>query len=395
MGAGLTLRGWVTVAGGLLWCGVAALFGQRDLAWPGFFLVVLPLVSWLLLLPGARRRVVRRVGPTELDVGRPVRSRLEVPGGRLALGAVADYRDAVTPGLGEAGTVSLPLGLGRLDHVIEQSFTTLWRGPHTLGPLRSRVGDGLGLARRRTELPGRSEVLALPPVRPLPGLRAAAGVGSSTETPALRASLLGPDDVLVREYHPGDDRRRIHWRASAHLGELMVRREERAWDPSAVLVLDNRGDSYSAARPEPRLEWLVAAAASIGCHLLEHGFGVWLLDTGRPEVDVRAVEGARDLRVRLARLPTTSSTSLTDALLTSPSGVRGQLLIALLGSLATDDALRLAEARREHGTCWALVHGEAAADALRVLADAGWRCVVAPPGADLAAVWRQFGEGDQ
>jgi uncharacterized protein (DUF58 family) len=356
---------------------------------------VLPLVSWLLLLPGARRRVVRRVGPTELDVGRPVRSRLEVPGGRLALGAVADYRDAVTPGLGEAGTVSLPLGLGRLDHVIEQSFTTLWRGPHTLGPLRSRVGDGLGLARRRTELPGRSEVLALPPVRPLPGLRAAAGVGSSTETPALRASLLGPDDVLVREYHPGDDRRRIHWRASAHLGELMVRREERAWDPSAVLVLDNRGDSYSAARPEPRLEWLVAAAASIGCHLLEHGFGVWLLDTGRPEVDVRAVEGARDLRVRLARLPTTSSTSLTDALLTSPSGVRGQLLIALLGSLATDDALRLAEARREHGTCWALVHGEAAADALRVLADAGWRCVVAPPGADLAAVWRQFGEGDQ
>ena len=48
------------------------------------------------------------------------------------------------------------------------------------------------------------------------------------------------EDVTVREYRRGDDLRRVHWRSSAHAGELMVRREEQPWQSRATLFVDNR-----------------------------------------------------------------------------------------------------------------------------------------------------------
>ena len=63
-GTGLTRRGWRMLAAGVVWCVVAWFIGQRDLWWPGMFLVGLPALSWLILLPSsARLEVVRQVTP--------------------------------------------------------------------------------------------------------------------------------------------------------------------------------------------------------------------------------------------------------------------------------------------------------------------------------------------
>ena len=155
--------------------------------------------------------------------------------------------------------------------------------------------------------------------------------------------------------------------------------------------------AYSSAVPEPRLEWVVSAAASIARHLIDHGFSVALTDTTAGAVDVadrKALATAAMLR-RLAGLELSRQTTLDRALAGSPTGVRGQLLIALLARLDDRDAAALADARRDHRACWALVREPALIghNALRLLEAAGWRCVKVPMGTSVEQAWRMLGGG--
>ncbi len=393
---GLTVQGWVTVIGGAVWSGFAWLTGQRDLMWPGLFLVFLPVASWVLvMLSTGRPGVARTVTPEEVASGEDVVSRIVVDTDGLSLGAVASYSDERARALRGPREATFPMGLGLDRHRIDHRVTPAWRGRHRLGPLHRSVLDALGLARSHQVLPGTAEVLALPAVHPLESMRDASGLGTAMESTVLKTSLIGQDDVMVREYLPGDDVRRIHWRSTARTGELMVRREERAWDPSAVLLVDNRAGAYGSAVPEPRLEWVVSAAASIARHLIDHGFSVALTDTTAGAVDVadrKALATAAMLR-RLAALELSRETTLGRALAGSPTGVRGQLLIALLARLDDRDAAALADARRDHRACWALVREPALIghNALRLLEAAGWRCVTVPMGTSVEQAWRMLG----
>lgn len=393
---GLTVQGWVTVLGGAAWSVLAWLTGQRDLMWPGLFLVFLPVASWVLvMLSTGRPGVARSVTPEEVASGEDVVSRIVVDTDGVSLGAVASYTDERSRALRGPSAATFPMGLGLDRHRIDHRITPAWRGRHRLGPLHRSVLDALGLARSHQVLPGTAEVLALPEVHPLESLRDASGLGTVMESAVLKTSLIGQDDVMVREYLPGDDVRRIHWRSTARTGELMVRREERAWDPSAVLLVDNRAGAYGSAVPEPRLEWVVSAAASIGRHLIDHGFSVALTDTTAGAVSIadrKAMAGATMLR-RLAALELSRHTTLDRALAGAPTGVRGQLLIALLGRLDDRDATSLVDARRDHRACWALVREPALIghNAIRLLEAAGWRCVRVPMGTSVPQAWQMLG----
>ena len=108
---------------------------------------------------------------------------------------------------------------------------------------------------------------------------------------------MGQDDAPIREYRHGDDLRRMHWRSTARVGELMVRREEQAWDPSATVMLDTRASAHAGEGMQHSLEWAISAAASIAIHFLEDGFsveiyeadgsmrisGAWVSTAPRPE----------------------------------------------------------------------------------------------------------------
>ena len=393
---GLTLQGWVTALGGLVWGVIAWLTGQRDLIWPGLFLIALPLASWLTLAFGSRSPTVERhVTPSEVTAGGEITSRVVVDSTGLALGSAARYRDTHPEAVLGATEASLPVGLGR--HRIDHQLTVAWRGRHRLGPLRRSVTDALGLARTRRMLPGTADVLALPQIHPLEPLRAASGLGSASDATVLKTSLIGTDDVLVREYLPGDDVRRIHWRSTARTGALMVRREEQAWDPSAVLLLDNRVISLpraSLAGPIPRLEWLVEAAASIATHLIDHGFTVALIDALGADPSEPPPTGARTVLRHLADVDRCDLDSLDHAVATAPSGARGQLLIALLGRLDAADGGALAAARRDHQACWAMVLEPVKLDpeALRLLESTGWRVLQVSQETSVASAWQLLGE---
>ena len=110
----------------------------------------------------------------------------------------------------------------------------------------------------------------------------AGGAGSTGEARPHRVGVVGQDDVLVREYRQGDDVRRIHWRSTARWGDLMVRREEQAWDPSASILLDSRVSAHAGRGMHNSMEWAISAAASIGIHFLDDGFGIEIYEADGP-----------------------------------------------------------------------------------------------------------------
>lgn len=399
-GNGLTARGWTILGTGIAWCLVAAFVGQRDLWWPGLFLVLLPLASLLLLLPGSGRLGVRRrLNPPRVSAGQPVQVDLLLDPHALTIGGQTRARDRLVPALGEAKWHDAPTRLGLWQQQFTYELQPGWRGRHQVGPAERSLADGLGLAVIRTVIPGTTELLVTPRVEPLTNLRGASGLGVSADTTLLRTGMGSADDALIREYRHGDDVRRIHWRSTARTGDLMVRREERSWDPSATVLIDNRASAYSRRTPDDRLEWAVSAAASISIHLLANGFDLNLVEAdGTILSPHRAVSGREALVLeQLADLAVQSVPTLGPALAAASSGAEGQLLIAILGRVDAADSAALARARRHGRACWAVMVGAnpalAAAGAELVRA-AGWRCSIGGPGLPIASAWRGL-DGDE
>ncbi len=396
----LTARGWTLLGGGAAWCAIALVVGQRDLWWPGLFLAALPLASWLLLLPGTGRlRVERRVSAARIAAGDVTRVSLLLNPGGLSLGAVSRVRDLLPSGLGEPRWYGFAPGLANRAQLISYDLRPAWRGRYHLGPVEHAMADGLGLARSVRLLPGRTDLLVTPKVEPLANLRAASGVGLANDTTLLRTGVSSADDVLIREYRRGDDVRRIHWRSTARTGQLMVRREERAWDPSATVLVDNRARGYSTRVHDERFEWAVSAAASIALHLLADGFDLSLVTADGVALSPHRAGTGREAVVldRLAELSLDRAQTLRGALAASNRGAEGQVLVAVLARVDPADVAVLTEAARGGRACWALLLASSAQlDASQVAAvrAAGWRCAVAGPGTSVATVWQDLGRGD-
>ena len=115
-----------------------------------------------------------------------------------------------------------------------------------------------------------------PRVQPLPPAPLGTLWAGRGEGHAAYAAAAGEEDIGVREYRHGDDLRRIHWRATAHHGELMVRREEHTWHSQCTILLDSRAGAHRGTGPAASYEWAVSAAASAAVHLLNQGYLVRL-----------------------------------------------------------------------------------------------------------------------
>ncbi|MEP6623038.1 MAG: DUF58 domain-containing protein, partial [Acidimicrobiia bacterium] len=142
------------------------------------------------------------------------------------------------------------------------------RGRFTVGPAVIGVADPFGLTARAVTLGETTEVIVRPRVW---DLRASPGAAGHRRARAHHrnvvpvASIAHDEFLALREYVAGDDLRRVHWRSSARLGELMVREDESAWRPQTVVVFDNRVGSYPGLSYEAAIE----ALASIGTRLLQ------------------------------------------------------------------------------------------------------------------------------
>ncbi len=98
----------------------------------------------------------------------------------------------------------------------------------------------------------------------------------------------------ARPYVPGDARDRVHWRATAHTGALMVRELERPSAQAAMVVVDLPRDREEAERVAGR------ALATV-VELLDRGASVQLQTLEPSGVVTASVRGQRQAGRRLAR----------------------------------------------------------------------------------------------
>jgi uncharacterized protein (DUF58 family) len=157
----------------------------------------------------------------------------------------------------------------------------LWRGIHVFGPLTVRSGDPFGLlTRERTQMEN-ERLLVYPLVLPIErfGLPAHAPFG---ERPAPRRLLEDPLRIAgVRPYEPGDEPRRVHWKATARTGQL----QSKIYEPSAhhtlAIFVDQRTYANPAMGYEAALVELgICVAASVAAWGLDQGYAVGLYANG-------------------------------------------------------------------------------------------------------------------
>jgi uncharacterized protein (DUF58 family) len=345
----VTSRGWGLLAAAVILLGTGFRFGYPDLAVLGAAagIAVTCAAGSALWRPGLQVERVAR--PDRVARGESARISLTVRN-------TSRLRAATLIATDRCGGASIPVPLLRLrpgrDTTVDYPVPTHRRGIVSVGPLRIVRGDPLGLvtlARAYGEL---TTVWVHPRIHLLRAVPA-----------GLARSLDGRIDKVphgtitfdsLREYVVGDELRRVHWRSSAKVGQLMVREQLDTSEPTIVVLLDDR----AAAHPDMRdgiaesFESACEAAASIVTAAVREDLPVVLhLVSGRatgPFLDVltEAAPGSGDLTQQLRRL---RAQRLGDTLvfLTGPggrgdlgpvSGLRGPYPVVVAGLFGDRDA---------------------------------------------------------
>ncbi|GAA3811404.1 DUF58 domain-containing protein [Cellulomonas soli] len=410
MGLRPTARGIGLLLGGVALVVLGVALGTVDVVRMGTLAVLAvlgPAAVLAVLDPGRGRHrlaVVRTTTPNPVHVGD--RADVEVlisatdPAARVRLAGLRFAEQAATD---LSGGSPLRARVRRTPHRVTVTYAVQAgrRGRWPLGPLVVTRTDPFGVARTSATLGESAEVEVWPRVVPLPAPSDVL-VGEPDRV-ALGARTPSTDDASLREYHEGDDLRRVHWRSSARRGSLMVRSDERAgMRPVSVLLdLPARGDD---------LEWTISLAASMALAMLEGGHPVRLVGGSRP-LDAPGIgdpygwvhaHGAtargtlldRTIDLEAPRNPEAAEVELLAAThLLESTGAGDDIVLAVLGPL--DRAGRAALAHLGDSVQgWAVVRlgarssdGQDAEASVLALRRAGWRACVVVGGEDVVACW--------
>jgi uncharacterized protein (DUF58 family) len=156
-----------------------------------------------------------------------------------------------------------------------------YRGFYFLGPANVRSGDIFGLF---------TSALAIKPLTRLivyPRLLDLAELGIPSKSPF--GERRGPPTIFedpsrnvgVRDYHPEDPFKRIHWKATARRSQLQVRVLESSIVPHlAVFLCVNTFEKHWHGTDTALLERMVSVAASIADHATKQKYAVGLIANG-------------------------------------------------------------------------------------------------------------------
>jgi hypothetical protein len=245
------------------------------------------------------------------------------------------------------------------------------RGVVPVGPLRVTRGDPLGLVSLSRGYGDTANVWVHPRIHLLRAVPA-----------GLTRSLDGRIDKVphgtitfdsLREYVVGDELRRVHWRSSAKVGQLMVREQLDTSEPTIVVLLDDR----AAAHPDPEsFEVACEAAASVIAAAVREDLPVGLHlvtgERGGPYLDVltEVTLSAGEIAPRIRSLRT---------------GRLGDTLVFLTGPGGKADLGAVSGLRGPYPVVVAGVFGDR--DGAPVSAGDGLIVIEAEDGAQFAAAW--------
>ncbi|WP_431778428.1 DUF58 domain-containing protein [Microbacterium aurantiacum] len=399
----LTVRG----TGAVFLAGVSVVLAHEsgivELLYFGILLAAMPALGFLSLLLVRRTEPARRViDPETVTVGRPSRVRVRVGLRSVLPVPPGTWRDDLGDGLDGAAAGILPAFASGLrggtpdERAIDFVYTVTGsrRGVHELGPLAVTLTDPFGLVRRRVRFPSRTSVTVAPAIVDLTGLTDAPGESGGTLHATTDRLGQGADNLVARPYAPGDSMRRIHWRATAHRDQLMVRQEESESTPEASVVLDRGALRWSVeaqdlSGEDAAFDAAVSACISATARLVRDGYAVEVVDEEGGILAERIESGdtaeVEELRTRLALITAHRDSGLA-ALTRQFANASTGPVVVVTGRFDTGDAAALAPLA-PHSALPLLLCTDPLGDAVEHAASAGWRVGVLGRDGDVAAAW--------
>lgn len=394
-GTRLTRRGWGVLAGGAAVLVASYVLGNTDLQFVACLLAAVVGLSYLLVRfrsPGLTAS--RRFSTDVVSVGSPVTVSIEVSNDSASRSATAQWRDRLPwpPGATPVETLgALPSaryssrGTTRLSYVVHPPR----RGIVEVGPATVERTDPFGLARNSATVGVARQLIVAPRVAPLSGSSFSLAGGDGSVRASRRNSAGNNDDSMTREYRSGDALRRVHWRATARHGDLMVRQEEESSFPTARVIVDTRESGYESVTGDD-FEWALGMVASLGVHLVGEGFLLQLRETGTPQLVAPTEAGGGtghdvEFLSSLARATPEIGRHGTPAPV-AEQDLRGPIFAVV--SRPTEESLRWIQGQRdrhEHGVALVIDTGRSAA--FESLRSAGWQCLLVSPADDPTDVW--------
>ena len=284
--------------------------------------------------------ISRVATPARLRAGSPARIDLAIRNRARRRTPVLSAHDHVQGGRG-ASVLLAPLAPGR-EARIAYRLPTHRRGRLRIGPLDLSLGDPLGLTRSQIRAAGVTDLMVHPRLIDLMPLVAIAGHDPTADQQPIRAIANSGDEFFaLRPYVVGDELKRVNWRASARLDDLVVRQEERPKTGRVTVVLDRRAEVYD----DEGFERAVSATLSSLHSGFNGGDALRFLTTAGPAVsDIRTRSELDGVDEQLALIEPTQSASLIRSL-EELNRVRSDLDL----HVGNRDAQRLGRAGRRPG----------------------------------------------
>ena len=320
------MKRFVLNVAGLFVAIVAVLFGLTSLYLMAAILWLIPLVSYLMGLLMLGGLDCERTLPLSAAAGESLTLTYMLTNtGRFPKFYLL-VRDTLPRGLLLSGPAPLVLALwpGETRETLCQ-VTARQRGVFAVGPAHVFSTDPLGLQTFSRRLPAVSELVVYPAALPLRDswLRGAASAGwRGADTALVRGD--GDDFYGVRDYGPGDELRRVHWRTTARTGTLAVAEYAQGITLDVTIALDLSQDAYKGTGRDEgsALETAVTLAATLIGDLLRYGHSVRLLTPGyqTESLAARTADALPEFLERLARVDADAVLSLAGALLEDRAG---------------------------------------------------------------------------
>ncbi|MFI6236617.1 DUF58 domain-containing protein [Micromonospora sp. NPDC050784] len=232
---GITARGVGLLVAAVVLLGAGFRFAYPELTLLGAAAGAAVGYAALVAVWRPRLTVTRRADPDRVARGEPASMTLTVRNtGRL--------RSANLLAEDRCGTRTVPVPVLRLrpgrDTEVRYDVPTDRRGVVPVGPLRVTRRDPLGLVALARPYGAAVPVWVHPRIHPLTAVPRGAGRSLDGRVDGVPHGSITFDSL--REYVVGDELRRVHWRTSARVGELMVRENVDTSLPRLVVLLDNR-----------------------------------------------------------------------------------------------------------------------------------------------------------
>lgn len=155
------------------------------------------------------------------------------------------------------------------------------RGVYPIGPAQLTSGDLFGLYESTQEQKDQDLVVVFPDLVELPRLLLLAEDPFGDRRTRRRLFEDPNQPMGVRDYHPEDDFRRVHWPATAKTGALQVKVYQPVTARVMLICLNvSTSVQYWLGIDSDMLEQLVKVAATLAYHGVQNGYSVGLMSNG-------------------------------------------------------------------------------------------------------------------